>query len=169
MSDLCSFLFFTQKTAYELRISDWSSDVCSSDLDRYVGSKICERRLFRRTRLSHACSDKWRGVEAVDPREDFDAFLGDPLRLSGIGRLRDIPRPGHAIHDDPLGIMAHAIDVRKRNAALFEQLADRGLERHAGECQRINPFIPPHLEGALSAVAAYFRLPRPPPHWLPHP
>src|SRR3546814_10451022 len=24
--------FFTQKTAYELRISDWSSDVCSSDL-----------------------------------------------------------------------------------------------------------------------------------------
>src|SRR3546814_8942657 len=26
------FLFFKQKTAYELRISDWSSDVCSSDL-----------------------------------------------------------------------------------------------------------------------------------------
>src|SRR3546814_5545278 len=25
--------FFQQKTAYELRISDWSSDVCSSDLD----------------------------------------------------------------------------------------------------------------------------------------
>src|SRR3546814_1179780 len=26
------FCFFKQKTAYELRISDWSSDVCSSDL-----------------------------------------------------------------------------------------------------------------------------------------
>src|SRR3546814_7956208 len=26
--------FFKQKTAYEMRISDWSSDVCSSDLDR---------------------------------------------------------------------------------------------------------------------------------------
>src|SRR3546814_1579843 len=26
------FFFFKQKTAYELRISDWSSDVCSSDL-----------------------------------------------------------------------------------------------------------------------------------------
>src|SRR3546814_16961694 len=26
------FLFFKQKTAYEMRISDWSSDVCSSDL-----------------------------------------------------------------------------------------------------------------------------------------
>src|SRR3546814_6782969 len=27
-----SYLFFKQKTAYEVRISDWSSDVCSSDL-----------------------------------------------------------------------------------------------------------------------------------------
>src|SRR3546814_3610558 len=29
---LCVFFFFKQKTAYEMRISDWSSDVCSSDL-----------------------------------------------------------------------------------------------------------------------------------------
>src|SRR3546814_8199665 len=29
----CCF-FFKQKTAYEMRISDWSSDVCSSDLNR---------------------------------------------------------------------------------------------------------------------------------------
>src|SRR3546814_2185877 len=28
----CSVFFFKQKTSYELRISDWSSDVCSSDL-----------------------------------------------------------------------------------------------------------------------------------------
>src|SRR3546814_12057937 len=28
----CCFFFFKQKTAYEMRISDWSSDVCSSDL-----------------------------------------------------------------------------------------------------------------------------------------
>src|SRR3546814_9835130 len=28
----CIFFFFKQKTAYEMRISDWSSDVCSSDL-----------------------------------------------------------------------------------------------------------------------------------------
>src|SRR3546814_8663080 len=28
------FFFFKQKTAYEMRISDWSSDVCSSDLNR---------------------------------------------------------------------------------------------------------------------------------------
>src|SRR3546814_10726815 len=29
------FFFFKQKTAYEMRISDWSSDVCSSDLPKY--------------------------------------------------------------------------------------------------------------------------------------
>src|SRR3546814_20893973 len=29
----CCVFFFKQKTAYEMRISDWSSDVCSSDLD----------------------------------------------------------------------------------------------------------------------------------------
>src|SRR3546814_6356230 len=31
-SFVCSFCLFKQKTAYEMRISDWSSDVCSSDL-----------------------------------------------------------------------------------------------------------------------------------------
>src|SRR3546814_2785268 len=38
---LISFFFFKQKTAYEMRISDWSSDVCSSDLmliDRAIGA-----------------------------------------------------------------------------------------------------------------------------------
>src|SRR3546814_2113177 len=34
---LCAFIFFfKQKTAYEMRISDWSSDVCSSDLIEVV-------------------------------------------------------------------------------------------------------------------------------------
>src|SRR3546814_5735451 len=32
LSSYCFFFFFKQKTAYEMRISDWSSDVCSSDL-----------------------------------------------------------------------------------------------------------------------------------------
>src|SRR3546814_5128120 len=31
------FFFFKQKTAYEMRISDWSSDVCSSDLLEFAG------------------------------------------------------------------------------------------------------------------------------------
>src|SRR3546814_1119729 len=35
------FFFFKQKTAYEMRISDWSSDVCSSDL--VVDGRIVDR------------------------------------------------------------------------------------------------------------------------------
>src|SRR3546814_8929408 len=34
------FFFFKQKTAYEMRISDWSSDVCSSDLFKLDGRDI---------------------------------------------------------------------------------------------------------------------------------
>src|SRR3546814_3140080 len=44
---LVFFFFFKQKTAYEMRISDWSSDVCSSDL-RYDRSRTA--RLFRCSR-----------------------------------------------------------------------------------------------------------------------
>src|SRR3546814_9106901 len=38
------FFFFNQKTAYEMRISDWSSDVCSSDLVAAVRRDAGERR-----------------------------------------------------------------------------------------------------------------------------
>src|SRR3546814_11899435 len=39
------FFFFKQKTAYEMRISDWSSDVCSSDLDEFLHLLLLERVL----------------------------------------------------------------------------------------------------------------------------
>src|SRR3546814_4369712 len=45
------FFFFKQKTAYEMRISDWSSDVCSSDLDA-IGRKILQE-LSRDGRISN--------------------------------------------------------------------------------------------------------------------
>src|SRR3546814_9275146 len=38
------FFFFKQKTAYEMRISDWSSDVCSSDLP--VSPLVCYEAIF---------------------------------------------------------------------------------------------------------------------------
>src|SRR3546814_2311308 len=37
------FFFFKQKTAYEMRISDWSSDVCSSDLKARLRQRIVGR------------------------------------------------------------------------------------------------------------------------------
>src|SRR3546814_2880214 len=39
------FFFFKQKTAYEMRISDWSSDVCSSDLFGYTFEQAQMSRL----------------------------------------------------------------------------------------------------------------------------
>src|SRR3546814_17654005 len=39
-SEAIVFFFFKQKTAYELRISDWSSDVCSSDLLLRIRARI---------------------------------------------------------------------------------------------------------------------------------
>src|SRR3546814_3466484 len=47
------FLFFKQKTAYEMRISDWSSDVCSSDLinatSRFEGVAFLTSGVFAST------------------------------------------------------------------------------------------------------------------------
>src|SRR3546814_19270682 len=37
---MCVFFFFKQKTAYEMRISDWSSDVCSSDLTTFADGVV---------------------------------------------------------------------------------------------------------------------------------
>src|SRR3546814_10767656 len=47
---MSSFFFFKQKTAYEMRISDWSSDVCSSDLDLHR-CQAAERALHARLAL----------------------------------------------------------------------------------------------------------------------
>src|SRR3546814_2404353 len=45
--DFCYvFFFFKQKTAYEMRISDWSSDVCSSDLEPMRNNITAKLRPF---------------------------------------------------------------------------------------------------------------------------
>src|SRR3546814_3990317 len=64
------FFFFTQKTAYEMRISDWSSDVCSSDLfAAYFGATNLAERVHRiRRRRDHQRSGdapQPGGLEAV--------------------------------------------------------------------------------------------------------
>src|SRR3546814_6768198 len=47
------FFFFKQKTAYERRISDWSSDVCSSDLRVQAGMLVVAVGHHRAEVLSH--------------------------------------------------------------------------------------------------------------------
>src|SRR3546814_9628904 len=44
---VCYVFFFKQKTAYEVRISDWSSDVCSSDLKGATDPTVA--RMFSRS------------------------------------------------------------------------------------------------------------------------
>src|SRR3546814_6731981 len=44
---MMSFCFFKQKTAYDVRISDWSSDVCSSDLSHSISfPRLARRKAF---------------------------------------------------------------------------------------------------------------------------
>src|SRR3546814_4185053 len=53
-----SFFFCKQKTAYEMRISDWSSDVCSSDLKAPDDSGLARRNhQFGPRHQKHRCSD----------------------------------------------------------------------------------------------------------------
>src|SRR3546814_1030125 len=54
------FFFFKQKTAYEMRISDWSSDVCSSDLDQDRAALACHLVIDRDGALK-----SWRFTRAV--------------------------------------------------------------------------------------------------------
>src|SRR3546814_3040340 len=63
------FVFFKQKTAYEMRISDWSSDVCSSDLAlRHISGLAGWRARHWRMptpRGRQRCSRRWRGSCAL--------------------------------------------------------------------------------------------------------
>src|SRR3546814_4024108 len=62
---LC-FFFFKQKTAYELRISDWSSDVCSSDLP-LVDIAHVQCNFTRRRRLGgHPDFSSLRNTGSID-------------------------------------------------------------------------------------------------------
>src|SRR3546814_8641007 len=65
------FFFFKQKTAYEMRISDWSSDVCSSDLFARLSAK---RKRGRRP-------------------ADFRCHIGDDRRQFVAGRALSPGRP----------------------------------------------------------------------------
>src|SRR3546814_10542580 len=89
------FFFFKQKTAYEMRISDWSSDVCSSDLVASVAPDGLRTELLdvlaqRCRRISLACTQaRFGAVWIAYPRpsrlgvDRFLALLGAHAR--GVG------------------------------------------------------------------------------------
>src|SRR3546814_5880210 len=51
--DIDMFFFFKQKTAYEMRISDWSSDVCSSDLHLSTQYALSQRSCEEQKQTDH--------------------------------------------------------------------------------------------------------------------
>src|SRR3546814_4739305 len=76
------FFFFKQKTAYEMRISDWSSDVCSSDL------RAAHRRALGAQHRPAPVGHRYDDAElcGAHPRH-----RGDPARYP-----QDDPRPARA-------------------------------------------------------------------------
>src|SRR3546814_7733010 len=82
----CVVFFFKQKTAYEMRISDWSSDVCSSDLPP-ANAPILPTDQHASKGLSRGCSTQAKNGRACGGSE-----------IDGIG-LRHLALPRQT-HDD---------------------------------------------------------------------
>src|SRR3546814_1278497 len=85
----CCFFFFKQKTAYEMRISDWSSDVCSSDL---IPSRVwAKATMGSKTRSAHEphpgeyASEGFLDLVQMDHTKG-DVILVDSLRREQLGR-----------------------------------------------------------------------------------
>src|SRR3546814_8582777 len=80
-------LLFKQKTAYEMRISDWSSDVCSSDLER-------QQRTQRRLIVGVGQRPGEEGDDACnDEREQQrDRAAAPHLTLAHYGKARNVAR-----------------------------------------------------------------------------
>src|SRR3546814_14752965 len=88
-----SFFFFKQKTAYELRISDWSSDVCSSDLliaDLVIDADLglgARRRLFLAVEDARGLglADRLRLARRTQEARDLRRILDEVIDIE-IGR-----------------------------------------------------------------------------------
>src|SRR3546814_5942567 len=78
------FFFFKQKTAYEMRISDWSSDVCSSDLQRY-NILIAGGTSSGKTTLANALLAEMASVDArvilIEDTRELQCPLPDTVAL----------------------------------------------------------------------------------------
>src|SRR3546814_2783219 len=95
---MCMFVFFKQKTAYEMRISDWSSDVCSSDLpvpysETATGLPIDSCRRFERS-VSQNCFPSYRTPQQETKRLGYFLMTLLILRKIIISGLHSLPHCG---------------------------------------------------------------------------
>src|SRR3546814_13850683 len=103
------FVCFKQKTAYEMRISDWSSDVCSSDLDKlFVPVENIEVLSRYGSQDSNAQLDKLGGAAWQARKARVKKRLRDMAEgLLAIAAERELRRP------DPLYPPAGVYEARK--------------------------------------------------------
>src|SRR3546814_20343791 len=131
------FFFFKQKTAYEMRISDWSSDVCSSDLPT-----VCRRSGLRPRRPSLGVVRAGKAVGGVPPTYGAPTRVApivatgpsncDNTRLPRVGR----PCPTASVQDRRGAIRAAShpgggrISTRKKTCVKNERGAcrERGVQ-----------------------------------------
>src|SRR3546814_17434567 len=91
------FFFFKQKTASEMRISDWSSDVCSSDLRQ----RIAQIALHGRTAEAKHTADEQREQRPRQAQIDHDRPLyGIAAAQKPVDHLRGGKRGGTDGHRD---------------------------------------------------------------------
>src|SRR3546814_15248485 len=113
--------FFKQKTAYEMRISDWSSDVCSSDLAGVGDSEVgIGRRHHERARAVYwpeGAIGRGRAGEPVRVERPRDG-LADNSRQ---GEPRDFDSPffprSRSVGIDPCYVRSLCLDRRKNGRA----------------------------------------------------
>src|SRR3546814_9836421 len=112
------FFLFKQKTAYEMRISDWSSDVCSSDLQRIetesgrddqaaaseLGGYRQQHERRRRQHGSECAPALGLGIEAEKELRQavHDEGPAGPPRIAAAAVIGDEGRVDDAPGDDPL-------------------------------------------------------------------
>src|SRR3546814_3522043 len=84
---VCCF-FFKQNTAYEMRISDWSSDVCSSDLSKHRRGRAADQNAGRPEPGVWDERNRREPVPATPARIDEDGFeiLGSLQSRLGVER-----------------------------------------------------------------------------------
>src|SRR3546814_4765392 len=78
------FFFFKQKTAYEVRISDWSSDVCSSDLPRQRQARHVARMLSAQIDYQQAAAEVASLALARPPQSDTAYLKQAAMSASGL-------------------------------------------------------------------------------------